>query len=230
MAKQREAMTSEVVTDKLNHIYRRLLDNYGIQQWWPADNPFQVMVGAILTQSATWLNVEKAIANLKAAQVLTPSALRKLSLAELSALIHPCGYYNAKARKLKAFAGWLEECCADNLEKLFVLDTDCLRQQLLAVYGIGPETADSIILYAAGKPVFVIDTYTRRISDRIGLVPKSNSYAAYQSLFMDSLPADTELFNEYHALLVCLGKDVCRPRPLCRLCCLGDICRFNEIN
>jgi endonuclease-3 related protein len=149
-------------------------------------------------------------------------------LSEVAALIHPCGYYNAKALKLKSLASWLGKYYDDNLNKLFIGNTDHLRQQLLAIHGIGQETADSIILYAAHKPVFVIDAYTRRIINRIGLVPDSNSYIAYQTLFMDNLPTDTELFNEYHALLVCLAKDVCRNRPLCQQCCLNSICCFYE--
>jgi len=200
------------------------MDGYGPRHWWPADEPFEVMVGAVLTQSAAWLNVEKAIANLKAAEALSPRALRRLNLPELAALIRPSGYYNAKAAKLKALVNWLKECCHDDLKKLFATSTDELRQQLLAVYGIGEETADSIVLYAANKPVFVIDAYTRRIITRLGLAPDGNSYAAYQALFMDNLPPDVTLFNEYHALLVHLGKNVCRRRPLCRQCCLKDIC------
>ena len=184
-----------------------------------------MIVGAVLTQSAAWNNVEKAITNLQAAKALSARALNHLSLAEVAALIHPCGYYNAKALKLKTLAHWLGEYYGNNLDKLFANNTDHLRQQLLAIHGIGPETADSIILYAANKPIFVIDAYTRRISNRIGLAPDGNSYAAYQALFMDNLPADARLFNEYHALLVCLGKDVCRSRPLCRQCCLNDICQ-----
>lgn len=184
------------------------------------------MVGAILTQAAAWLNVEKAIQNLKATTTLSPGALRRLSLSEIAALIYPCGYYNAKARKLKSLAQWLGEYYNDNLDKLFANDTANLRQQLLSIYGIGEETADSIILYAANKPVFVIDAYTRRIINRIGLASSGGSYAAYQALFMDNLPADTELLNEYHALLVSLGKKVCGQRPLCDQCCLGSICRL----
>jgi len=202
------------------------MDSYGPQHWWPAEEPFEVMVGAILTQSAAWLNVEKGIANLKAAGALSAQALRRFSLSEIATLIRPCGYYNAKARKLKSLAHWLGEYCGDNLDKLFASSTDQLRQQLLSVYGIGEETADSIMLYAANKPVFVIDAYTRRIIKRIGLAPDSNSYAAYQSLFMDNLAPDAALFNEYHALLVCLGKNVCRNRPLCQQCCLQNICHF----
>ena len=184
------------------------------------------MVGAILTQSAAWVNVEKAIANLKAAGVLSPQALRCLNLQELAALIHPCGYYNAKADKLKSLVHWLGAYYHDNLSKLFASSPGQLRQQLLAVYGIGQETADSIILYAANHPVFVIDAYTRRIIGHIGLAPESNSYTAYQFIFMDNLPGDAVLFSEYHALLVCLGKNVCRKRPLCQQCCLRDICHF----
>lgn len=219
-------MENQSPSQLLPNIYHRLLDNYGHQHWWPADEPFEVMVGAILTQSAAWLNVEKAITNLKAAGALSPRALRRLSLPEIAALIHPCGYYNVKARKLKSLAQWVGEYGGDDLSKLFSGSPDQLRQQLLSVWGIGLETADSIILYAANKPVFVIDAYTRRIISRVGLEPDSNSYAAYQSLFRDNLPAGAALFNEYHALLVCLGKDVCRPRPLCPQCCLRDICRL----
>ncbi|MBI2980164.1 MAG: endonuclease [Chloroflexi bacterium] len=221
-------MTLEAVGEKLQNIYLQLIDCYGPQHWWPAEEPFEVMVGAILTQSAAWVNVEKAIANLKSARVLSPGALRRLSLSELATLIHPCGYYNAKALKLKALVDWLGEGYDDNLSNLFTNSIGELREQLLAIWGIGPETADSIILYAADKPVFVIDAYTRRIIDRIGLTPSSNSYAAYQFLFMDNLPADVALFNEYHALLVCLGKNVCRKRPLCQQCCLRGICQFGE--
>ncbi len=191
--------------------------------------PFEVMVGAILTQSAAWRNVALAIAGLKAAGALSPAALRRLSLPEVAALIHPCGYYNAKALKLKALADWLGKYYTDDLDRLFSGDTSHLRRQLLAIHGIGPETADSIILYAANQPVFVIDAYTRRIVDRLGLAPDSNGYTAYQVLFRDNLPADAGLFNEYHALLVCLAKDVCRKRPLCRQCCLNSICRFNGL-
>ena len=202
---------------------------YGPQYWWPAQEPFEVIVGAILTQSAAWRNVEKAIANLKAAKALSPEALRRLGLSEVATLIYPCGYYNAKALKLKSLASWLGKYYDDNLNKLFICNTDHLRQQLLSIHGIGQETADSIILYAAHKSVFVIDAYTRRVISRIGLAPASNSYIAYQALFMDNLPGDAGLFNEYHALLVCLAKDVCRRRPLCQQCCLNSICRFYEM-
>jgi endonuclease-3 related protein len=205
----------------LLNIYQRLLDQYGPQHWWPAQEPFEVIVGAILTQSAAWTNVEKAIANLKVAGKLSPEALRKTPDSELARLVYPCGYYNTKARKLKAFAQWFGEQYDDDLDKLFANNTGHLRQELLAVYGIGEETADSIILYAANKPTFVIDAYTRRIIGRLGLAPHSNTYSSFQAFFMTNLPADTGLFNEYHALFVRLGKDVCRTRPLCQQCCLN---------
>jgi endonuclease-3 related protein len=219
---------SQSVGKALLDIYRRLLARYGPQHWWPAEEPFEVIVGAILTQSAAWGNVEKAIANLKEANALSAKTLRQLSTLKLAALVHPCGYYNAKARKLKSFAYWLGNHYDDDLGRLFAGKVDDLRPQLLSIHGIGQETADSIILYAAGKPSFVIDAYTRRIISRIGLAPAKNSYAAYQALFMENLPPDTRLFNEYHALLVWLGKKVCRPRPLCPQCCLSDLCQFSR--
>jgi endonuclease-3 related protein len=212
---------SQALNQILLTIYQRLLEQYGAQHWWPAQEPFEVIVGAILTQSAAWTNVEKAINNLKVAGALTPESLRRLSQSELAVLIYPCGYYNTKAMKLKAFAQWFGEQYDNDLDKLFVNNTGHLRQQLLAVYGIGEETADSIILYAANKPTFVIDAYTRRIISRLGLAPHNNVYSAYQALFMSNIPADARLFNEYHALLVRLGKDVCRTRPLCQQCCLN---------
>lgn len=182
------------------------------------------MVGAILTQAAAWRNVEKAIINLKIAKALSPQALRQFSLSEIATFIHPCIYYNVKARKIKALVNWLGEYCQDDLSKLFNISNAQLRQQLLEIWGIGEETADSILLYAANKPFFVIDTYTRRIINRVGLAPAGKSYNAYQSLFMDNLPTEFALFNEYHALLVRLGKDVCRKKPLCPRCCLKCIC------
>ena len=218
------------ISQRLQDIYHRLMYCYGPQHWWPAEGPFEMMVGAVLTQSAAWRNVEKAIANLKAAGALSPQALRRLSLSELVALIRPAGYYNAKALKLKSLAQWLGEGHGDNLDRLLAGNIETLREQLLSIHGIGQETADSIILYAAGKPIFVIDAYTRRIIDRLGLSPEESSYAAYQALFMDNLPRDSELFQEYHALLVCLAKNVCCRRPLCHKCCLISICPSRSMN
>jgi endonuclease-3 related protein len=204
---------------------RRLLAAYGPQHWWPADEPFEVMVGAVLTQSTAWTNVAMAIANLKAAKALSAMAMRRLNADALGALIRPSGYYHVKTRRLKALVEWLGEQ-GDDLRGLFARDMPELRSELLAVFGIGEETADSILLYAAGKPSFVIDAYTRRIIDRVGVPVAGGSYGDHQRLFMDNLPADVALFNEYHALLVQHGKRTCRPIPRCPECCLRDVCRW----
>ena len=216
------------VSRKLREIYQRLLSHYGPQGWWPADEPFEVIVGAILTQSAAWGNVEKALTNLKKAGALTPTALRQLPQEELARLIYPCGYHNAKAVKLKAFVERFGEGYHDSFEQLFALDAVSLRSELLSIHGVGEETAGSIILYAARKPIFVIDAYTRRILRRLGLAPQRDSYAAFQRLFMASFPPEEALFNEYHALFVRHGKTACRKVPLCHVCCLCQICPSSE--
>ena len=219
-------MCRDSLSQRLQEIFNRLLNCYGPQHWWPAQDTFEIIAGAILTQSAAWSNVEKAITNLKTAGALSPESLRQLSQTELANLIYSSGYYNAKAKKLKGFAHWLGKYYDDDFDKLFTGDTDHIRQQLLTVYGIGEETADSIILYVGKKPIFVIDAYTRRIISRLGLAPQNSGYAEYQSLFMANLSTDVRLLNEYHALLVCLAKNVCRSRPLCPQCCLNNICRY----
>lgn len=205
-------------------IFDLLYDRYGPQHWWPASTPLEMIVGAILTQSAAWTNVEKAIANLMAAGVLTVAGLRATPDDELARLVYPSGYYNVKARKIKAFMDWLAAAYGGDLNRLFALDAGTMRRELLSVHGVGEETADSIILYAARRPVFVIDTYTRRIVARLGLAPREGPYAAFQDLFMDNLPRDEALFNEYHALLVRHGKSACRLAPACAGCCLGRLC------
>jgi endonuclease III related protein len=214
-------MGNEAMRRILMNVYQRLSDQYGPQHWWPAREPFEVIAGAILTQSAAWVNVEKAITNLRAAKAMSPAALRELPQTEVARLVYPSGYYNAKAKKLKAFARWFGEKYHDSLDEMFDTETDTLREELLAVYGIGEETADSIILYAGNKPIFVIDAYTRRLIDRAGLPLTKNNYAGYQSFFMDNLPADAKLYNEYHALLVRQAKYVCKKQPLCDQCCLN---------
>jgi len=212
--------------DVLLEIYHRLLARYERQHWWPADDPFEVIVGAILTQAAAWVNVEQALSNLKAATAITPVALRDLPVDRLATLIRPCGYYNAKAVKLKAFVGRLGARYSDDLDQLFALEIDDLRQELLSIHGVGEETADSIILYAAKKPIFVIDAYTRRILRRLGLAPMSDSYRSFQALFIENLPSEEGLFNEYHALLVRHGKEACGKIPRCTHCCLRSLCLF----
>jgi endonuclease-3 related protein len=221
-------MGKKTVTGALLDVYHRLLDCYGPQHWWPADSPFEVMIGAILTQSAAWGNVEKAINNLKARDALSIDALRRLPAEELARLVYPSGYYNAKAGKIKALVQWLAERYEGDLDRLFALDIAALRRELLSVRGVGEETADSIILYAADKPVFVIDAYTRRILRRLGLAPPTDSYATFQDLFMQHLPHNEAFFNEYHALLVRHGKNACRKLPRCHHCCLACLCSAPE--
>jgi len=212
----------------LTQIYDLLFAKYGPQHWWPAGSPFEVCVGAILTQSAAWTNVEKAIANLKQADALSPTALRNIPIDKLATLLYSCGYYNAKAKKLKAFVEHLFNNHNDNLNKLFDQSIETLRKELLSIHGVGDETADSIILYATEKPIFVIDAYTRRIFSRLGFEEASASYTDFQAMFMDTLPHDTKLFNEYHALLVNLGKNVCKKIPLCSKCCIEVLCKYTS--
>ncbi|MCU0841191.1 MAG: hypothetical protein MUC79_05655 [Thiobacillaceae bacterium] len=206
--------------------YRLLRDAYGPQHWWPGETPFEVMVGAVLTQNTAWTNVERAIANLKAGGALSAPALLALPDAALAELIRPAGYFNVKARRLKALCAFLEDRgVADDPVRLRDLGSlPQLREQLLAVHGVGEETADSILLYALGLPVFVVDAYTRRVFTRLGLLGGKEGYAAIQRAFMDRLPAQARLYNEYHALIVRLGKDVCRPRPRCGECPLARRC------
>jgi len=210
---------------RLLELYQTLFDAYGPQRWWPGDqDPFVVVVGAILTQTTAWANVERALANLREADLLSAGALLSAPEEELARVIRPAGYYNAKARRLKLFVEMLHERFDGRLERLFALPVAELRQALLATHGIGPETADDIILYAARKPVFVIDAYTRRILSRLGLRPARDDYAGWQALFMDALPPDVALFNEYHALLVRHAKVACRKVPLCGDCPLVPSC------
>jgi len=212
-------------SDVLLEIYRRLYGHYGPQRWWPAETPWEVMAGAVLTQNTAWTNVEKALANLKGAGALAPRALRELTHQELAALIRPSGYYQAKASKLKALAEFVGRY-GDDLAGLFSEATPGLREKLLEVHGIGEETADSILLYAARRPVFVVDAYTRRIFSRLGLGPGGDSYPRWQGFFMEDLPPKEGLFNEYHALLVRHGKELCRKKPRCPPCPVKDICAF----
>ncbi|MDL1972411.1 MAG: endonuclease III domain-containing protein [Deltaproteobacteria bacterium] len=203
---------------KLMEIFNLLYDAFGPRHWWPGDSPFEVIVGAILTQNTTWKNVEKAINNLKRANLLEPKALYRLPYEILVDLIHPVGFFNIKAKRLKAFLNFLFEEFQGNLEEMFSLEMEGLRKKLLSIPGIGPETADSILLYAGGKPSFVVDAYTRRILSRHGLIHEEASYEEIRELFMDHLPSDVGLFNEYHALLVELGKRFCKTKPHCKGC------------
>ncbi len=204
-------------------IYNRLYRRYGSQGWWPGDGPFETIVGAILTQNTAWTAVERALTNLKAAGCLTPRAIREMPEADLALLIRPSGYFNAKARKLKAVAAHLA-AYDDDPTRWRSRDLKELRAELLSVYGIGPETADDLVLYVAGLPSFVIDAYTRRIVQRLGLAPAHDTYDGFQDLFEANLPADAVLFNEYHALLDRHAGETCRKEPRCAGCCLREVC------
>lgn len=209
--------------NRIKEIYARLYDHFGPQHWWPGDTPFEVMVGAVLTQNTNWVNVSRAIANLKADNLLSFQVMADLPVGSLAEKIRPAGYYNLKARRLKNLLDFISSEYSGNLDDFFNQARDVLREQLLSVKGVGPETADSILLYAANKSVFVVDAYTHRILYRHGLIDEELGYDEIQSLFLDSLPEDVALFNEYHALLVRVGKDFCKKsKPLCDQCPLKE--------
>jgi len=212
-------MTSETVTE----IYELLHEAFGSQHWWPGETPFEVITGAILTQNTSWMNVEKAIANLKSAGRLSAEVIHRMELSELAELIRPAGYYNIKAARLKNFLDWLFDNYGGELANLEPIPTSRLREELLAIKGIGRETADSILLYALGRPIFVVDAYTARIAVRHGLIEPQADYEQLRELFESNLAQDTQLFNEYHALLVRTGKEFCRPKARCPGCPLEKL-------
>jgi endonuclease-3 related protein len=202
---------------RLRELHRRLAAHYGPQHWWPAESAFEVAVGAVLTQNTAWRNVEAAIANLKAAGVLSPGGLLALAPEELAGFIRPAGYYRLKERRLRNLLEMLE--AAGGLEALAALPLPEARARLLAVNGVGPETADSILLYALDRPAFVVDAYTGRILARHGLAPERAAYRELQERFTRAFPPDAALYNELHALLVRLGARRCRrSRPRCEGC------------
>jgi len=208
----------------LSDIYNRLYAHFGQQKWWPGDTSFEVMVGAVLTQNTNWNNVEKAIDNLKRAGVMSFERLSGLPVALLAEYIRPAGYFNIKAGRLQNLFSMIRQQYGGSLDRLMEEDTETLRRALLSVKGIGQETADSILLYAAGRPVFVVDAYTYRILVRHDLIPEDCGYEDIQELFMDNLEPDAGLFNEFHALLVCAGKDFCKKTtPKCADCPLRGI-------
>jgi endonuclease III related protein len=207
-------------TRALQGIYRRLFHAFGPQHWWPGDTPLEIAVGAFLTQNTAWTNAEKAIAVLRSRRLLSLKRLARLSPVELAPLIRSAGFHNIKAVRLTAFLGWLKK--SGGLAVLNRMPTPELRTQLLARHGVGPETADSILLYALSRPVFVVDAYTRRILSRNGLIAGDEPYESLRSTFESSLPHSARLYNEYHALLVHLAKVNCRSRPLCNSCPLAS--------
>lgn len=204
--------------DKLALMYKKLYACFGPQHWWPGETPFEVAVGAILTQNTNWSNVEKAIANLRKDKVLNPKALHDMSRDRLASLIRPAGYFNIKAKRLKNFIDLLMHEYNGSISRMKKEDSGSIRTKLLSVNGIGPETADSIILYALEKPVFVIDSYTKRVLSRHNILDHDASYDTFQGLFHLKLRENIRLFNEYHALFVRLAKEFCRTKPLCTGC------------
>ena len=205
-------------------IYKKLYRCFGPQNWWPGDTPFEIAVGAVLTQNTNWGNVEKAIHNLKKQGVLSSRGIHGLSVKELASLIKPAGYFNVKAKRLRSFLDFLMNEYHGRMENMAREDLTQLRPKLLGIHGIGPETADSILLYALEKPIFVIDAYTKRILSRHGIMASDRSYAEFQELFHASPKRDLHLYNEYHALFVRVGKTFCRrTNPLCEKCPLHDM-------
>jgi len=213
----------------LMNIYRKLYRAYGPRHWWPGETSFEVMVGAILTQNTSWRNVEKAIQKLKGKGVLNAEGIHRLKKSELARLIRSSGYYRIKTHRLKSFIDFLFEEYDGDLKRMKRESLGELREKLLGVRGIGPETADSILLYGVKKPIFVVDAYTKRILSRHGIIPEKASYEEIQKLFMDHLARDEKLFNEYHALLVHLGKTLCKKIPKCDLCPLEGIEKGLEV-
>jgi endonuclease-3 related protein len=208
----------------LGRVYRRLLGRHGHAGWWPGETPFEVCLGAILTQNTSWSNVERALDELRRRGWLSYEALAPLSAEELAPAIRSSGVFNVKARRVRAFLDFLSREYGGRVEGMRSEDARALRKKLLAVPGIGPETADAIALYAAGKPLFVVDAYTRRVFGRLGVLSGQESYEAVEEVFHAALPADAALFNDYHAQVVRLARDVCRTRPACPSCPLEDLC------
>ncbi len=205
-------------------VYQRLFDALGPQQWWPGETPFEVMVGAVLTQNTNWKNVEKAIRNLREADLLQPAALHDVPPEELEELLRPAGYFRVKARRLQSLLTFLMDRYGGSLDAMFATDPATLREQLLTLNGIGPETADSILLYAGGMPVFVADAYTYRILARHGWIEPEADYHQIQDFLQSRLPTDPVVFNEFHALLVYVGKHYCRKRAAqCESCPLREL-------
>jgi endonuclease III related protein len=206
----------------LDEYYNSLFTAFGPQHWWPGNSPFEVVVGAILTQNISWTNVERAIAHLRREGLMSPAAIEKAPLRRLQSLIRPSGYFRQKARKLKAFCAFLRADFGGSLKKMFETPTIILREKLLQVFGIGPETADSILLYAGEHPVFVVDAYAKRMLLRHGWTDEKAKYDEVRWMFERQFPGDAKRFNEFHALIVEAGKNFCRPHdPLCGQCPLG---------
>ena len=210
------------MTATLDEVYQRLYESFGPQNWWPAESAFEVVLGAVLVQNTAWKNVEKALENLRQADLLSAEALYYLRPEELEELIRPAGYFRMKTRRLRNLLRYLFEHYNGSLDTLFKLDTETLREQLLEINGVGPETADSILLYAANRPIFVVDTYTHRVLKRHGWIDYEADYATVQAHFQAHLEPDPQLYNEFHALLVRVGHLYCGKTPRCEECPLAE--------
>ncbi len=211
---------------KLFDIFQLMSAYYGPLNWWPAETAYEVCIGAILTQNTAWINVEKAISALKSAEMLTQERLIQIEQNELAGLIRPSGFFNIKSVRIKSFVQWLDKRFDGSLEKMFAGDWLELRSELLKVKGVGPETCDAILLYAGHKPSFVVDSYTKRLFHRLGLLDGKECYEEIRIIFMNSLPADVQVYNEYHAVIVEHCKRFCRKKPACSDCPLKSVCGF----
>ncbi|MDD2372516.1 MAG: endonuclease III domain-containing protein [Syntrophomonadaceae bacterium] len=213
--------------ETLMQIYQTLLEHLGSRGWWPADSRLEVIIGAVLTQAVAWKNVTRAINNLKSAHLININAILNINEEDLAQCIKPALYHRQKARKLKALMTFIAREYNSDLDLMFAQPLPVLREKLLAVWGIGPETADSILLYAGDKPVFVVDTYTKRIFYRLGMVDENISYQEMQEYFHNNVPPNLYIYNEYHALLVGLGANYCKKsRPGCSQCPLLKLCKY----
>ena len=212
----------------LEAFYSAMSAHYGPTHWWPGDSPFEIAIGAILTQNTAWTNVEKAIVNLKAARLMSPKQILSCSETALETALRPSGYFSQKAKRVRGFCAHLETHYGGSVKRMARRPLEELREELIALHGIGPETADDILLYACEKPVFVVDAYTRRIFGRHGLVPHGVKYEALRAFFEDRLAPDVARFKEYHGLIVWTGKDFCKTKPQCSRCPLARYLRGGE--
>ena len=213
---------------KLMELYRRLLRHFGRQNWWPARTRFEMMVGAILTQRTKWENAEKAVKNLEKAGLLNPVALAKTPVDKLERLVRPAGFYRQKARRLLSLAKLIADEYRGDLDAFLGRPPEEFRKELLSIYGVGKETADSILLYAADKLYFPVDAYTKQILHRMGLTPKNIGYEQLRGFIEENIDRDLAVYREFRALLVVLGKTYCRKRPLCQKCPVSDLCSWGS--
>ncbi len=219
-----EQAQAQIKSPTFFDVYKSLFDHHGAQNWWPGETAFEIMVGAILTQNTAWTNVEKAITKLKQADALSPDRLLSLPETTVADLIRSSGYFNVKTQRLRNYCNWFLE--SGGHDELSTWTTGDLRSGLLSVNGIGPETADDILLYAFERSVFVIDTYTRRLFSRLELINSDLDYEQTRSVFENELEKDTQLYNEYHALIDVHAKNICKTKPICENCCLKKHCFY----